>query len=305
VTTKVDSETVGAVTPDIESVTATPTSSWLGRFGVVSQLPMSTALPLISALGGALYVALRTGYAVFYNSFGITPEEVGFGEAEIFIQSAVVLLAAVLMLLAGAFCYLLVDRLFSWVLRVNRRTRIVSDKMLRQLYWLTYYAAKVDTIVPVTTTLSDVDVVEFTRLIEMMRTWPTIIRRVVAAGAWLQVGFLGTRLDVAMLVTLGCFPIIIAFGLFVSVAAGTAAAIQEGHAGYLYTGGLRLLPWGAQHVTIVALPNSNWNVPNNDCLLYLGQANGTSIVYDVRRKETLRLPSSDVVVSAQLTRASC
>ena len=38
-----------------------------------------------------------------------------------------------------------------------------------------------------------------------------------------------------------------------------------------------------------------------DCLMYLGQANGTSVFYDARTRESLRLPSGNIVVSFRYT----
>lgn len=41
------------------------------------------------------------------------------------------------------------------------------------------------------------------------------------------------------------------------------------------------------------------NISARQCLLYLGQANGISVFYDVHSQESLRLPSVDIVVSLQ------
>jgi hypothetical protein len=38
-----------------------------------------------------------------------------------------------------------------------------------------------------------------------------------------------------------------------------------------------------------------------DCLMYLGQANGTSVFYDARTRESVRLPSGNIVVSFRYT----
>ena len=43
------------------------------------------------------------------------------------------------------------------------------------------------------------------------------------------------------------------------------------------------------------------NISERPCLLYLGQANGTSVFYDVHSQESLRLPTADIVISLEDT----
>ena len=43
------------------------------------------------------------------------------------------------------------------------------------------------------------------------------------------------------------------------------------------------------------------NISGRQCLLYLGQASGISVFYDVQSQESLRLPSADIAVALQDT----
>jgi hypothetical protein len=43
------------------------------------------------------------------------------------------------------------------------------------------------------------------------------------------------------------------------------------------------------------------NISGRPCLLYLGQADGTSVFYDVHSQESLRLPTADITVSLENT----
>ncbi|HEV8221166.1 MAG TPA: hypothetical protein VGQ05_12920, partial [Streptosporangiaceae bacterium] len=43
------------------------------------------------------------------------------------------------------------------------------------------------------------------------------------------------------------------------------------------------------------------DISARQCLLYLGQANGTSVFYDVYSEESIRLPSADIIVTLQDT----
>jgi hypothetical protein len=45
------------------------------------------------------------------------------------------------------------------------------------------------------------------------------------------------------------------------------------------------------------------NISGRQCLLYLGQADGISVFYDVRSQESLRLPTVDIAVALQDTRS--
>jgi hypothetical protein len=55
-------------------------------------------------------------------------------------------------------------------------------------------------------------------------------------------------------------------------------------------------------VAWVSSPGSGGlNISGRPCLLYLGQADGTSVFYDVHSRESLRLPTDDIVVSLEDT----
>lgn len=55
-------------------------------------------------------------------------------------------------------------------------------------------------------------------------------------------------------------------------------------------------------VTWASPPGSSEpNISGRQCLLYLGQADGTSVFYDVHSQESLRLPAADIVVSLEDT----
>ncbi len=55
-------------------------------------------------------------------------------------------------------------------------------------------------------------------------------------------------------------------------------------------------------VTWASPPGSSEpNISGHPCLLYLGQADGTSVFYDVHSQESLRLPTADIVISLEDT----
>jgi hypothetical protein len=47
--------------------------------------------------------------------------------------------------------------------------------------------------------------------------------------------------------------------------------------------------------------NKPFPLANRECLLYLGEANGISVFYDVRSAESVRPPSADVTVVLRYT----
>lgn len=52
---------------------------------------------------------------------------------------------------------------------------------------------------------------------------------------------------------------------------------------------------------VAASGSGQANISSRQCLLYLGQANDITVLYDVHSKESIRLPSSDIAVTLQDT----
>ena len=81
-----------------------PESSSL--FSRVARWLVTHVVPVLSVLGVVVYAFLRVSYGVFYDRFGLEPEEVGVGRAQVLAQSGLLLVE--LALVFGAvmtFCF--------------------------------------------------------------------------------------------------------------------------------------------------------------------------------------------------------
>lgn len=64
-----------------------PSPTWVAWIFDVSNRPLSGLLKSLPIIGLLLYGVLRFSLALFYNSFGFSPEEVGFGYAQTLVWS--------------------------------------------------------------------------------------------------------------------------------------------------------------------------------------------------------------------------
>jgi len=104
------------------------------------------------------------------------------------------------------------------------------------------------------------------------------------------------------------------FALFVEAsllglqAVADARAAKAGVAGHPTFLGIPILGWGADPVTVAWLsgtPPQGLPSTFGNCLMYLGRADGIAVIYDVGARETIRVPSSAVMVTTASTRSSC
>jgi hypothetical protein len=66
------------------------------------------------------------------------------------------------------------------------------------------------------------------------------------------------------------------------------------------------LPWRADPATVRWLRQPPAGDPlSGRCVMYLGQANGIAVLYDVRSRRVVRVPSSEVVILIETSADSC
>lgn len=71
------------------TISQSPTPTPQGLTGQVSKWIVSNLVTSYTLLGLFIYALLRISYSLFYGRFGVSPEEVGLGFAEILSQAAV------------------------------------------------------------------------------------------------------------------------------------------------------------------------------------------------------------------------
>jgi hypothetical protein len=112
-------------------------------------------------------------------------------------------------------------------------------------------------------------------------------RRPAWAARWWKVG---AAISVALVVV-----------LITALAPRAARFVEQGKAYRDWT-----LPWRADPATVRWLRQPPAGDPlNGRCVMYLGQANGIAVLYDVRYRRVVRVPSSEVVILIETSADSC
>jgi hypothetical protein len=66
------------------------------------------------------------------------------------------------------------------------------------------------------------------------------------------------------------------------------------------------VPWRADPATVRWLHETPANDPlSGRCLMYLGQANGIAVLYDVQSRRVVRVPASEVVILVETGSERC
>jgi hypothetical protein len=271
---------------------------------------------MLTIAGILLYAALRSVYVLFYGRLGVQPEEVGLGYTEVLAQSVVgiMLVAAIqaaafgglylagrmliapslaagiviqrrlrppvlVILLAGAVAF---AAFFAWVL-----TRPVSELLVvpLELLLLVLFAGMVWAH-----RLSETDSDRDSSRIGAWRAGHMHARRMLGVigegvGGWLA----------AAVVLFAVCVLVVFESLFIRTPFD-ASEVKRG----LSRGGMRIRFLGFPVLTNRGEQARVWfksDVPPwlvQDCLMYLGQASGTTVFYAVRSKRVVRLPSGDI-----------
>ncbi|HEX9774710.1 MAG TPA: hypothetical protein VGB83_03910 [Actinomycetota bacterium] len=250
--------------------------------GLVARVKEYTAL--LAGLSVVFYAALRMVYVSFYSRFGLVPEEVGLGKAEILAQAAAgpIVLVAFISLLVFAVVWVYVVFLpmsISTSLRSMMRSLRIEQADLERArsqfeqQWLGKtrlgkslfeMSARIATEGRRTTVRQ-----ELTKSIRPIAVFSLVV------GSVLAFAILPLRaIELADGLTIRGEPI--------HVTSGTV-------------GPLPMLQVRAEPVEVVAPDGSTEAAFASECLVYLGEAEDRIMVYDVRDAVLLRIPSGDVV----------
>jgi hypothetical protein len=255
------------------------------------------ARTVLAALGIVLYAVLRIAYSVFYHKFGLTPDDLGLSYLDLLIQSAVgtvILLMAIFVVTAAA---------------VAVYAGIVTDQYAKQegeshptKPWVDR-AVALGTVALLVLALYGAYVVDSPALYIpafLLLTVHTLIAGIKRIKSELT-GKRHTRWRMALgtiaLATLG----LAIFSLLVR-AERDATRVQLGHASSFTVLGFQITTWGAEEATVSWTSNqvaADLMPLADQCLMYLGQSNGTAFLYLARTHEVFRVPTAIVVVRTQ------
>jgi hypothetical protein len=292
-------------TPDSESVDskANPTLPF-------TSLPWITnATAILTVLGVMLYGLLNVGYSAFYQQFGISPDEVGLGYFATLARSTglVLILLSAALFATASYILLMVtrrapERLHAAALMEGIATRKAELDALRA--WM----------------LAKSEEAKEGGGRESAQEQKTIEQELLEAQA--QVKEAQARLDASrggrlpriadrsLSRTLGRLAIALATIALVAGLVLTVRGISVSRAESVKAGqpvspisllGLNLLAIHADAATIspageASKSSTSLNSLSGRTMMYLGQANGTIVLYDARNQRTLTLPQSLVIL---------
>jgi hypothetical protein len=308
-----------------------PTGAGLGKSQEASAGPKltdwaQTSAAALAILGVGLYGAIRFGQQIFCNALGVRPEEVGLTYAASVSRAAVVIIALVSIILfyiSGSLLWIVISAYLydrGWIVRVV--LLIVSGALgigmtIVGLYVASLMGDAAELTALILLGLGGIAFIapgvwHFCRWLwrkwrqpnrltgELRVTNPEGPEGVGQPGAEtpLQTPVANDKDRKAIRVLVVAFVLcLLVFGSFaLSGTSATRAAerVRSGQAVGL-AGGFGALGLRAEHVLVTGTPAVELELSNRD-LMYLGQADGSTVVYDVNDDKALRLPSDSVSV---------
>lgn len=243
---------------------------------------------------------------MFYNAFGVAPEEVGLGPADTGVRSALALLIGLLP--AAALVAFISVFQYGMARRIEAQARAVGLTPA-QIFELVLWTKPADR----EGYLSGLGIggENQQKLIRQAALFDTgvfgsdILRRSMRPFVGFTLSLYSTKAAVWWAITYGCGLAVVALIILNAVAANSANEVKSGHDGHVALGNLQLLPWGAERVDVAAKTDLGRKFDSTECFMYLGQSNGTTVLYAVRTNETIRVSSSAVVLTTILNRREC
>lgn len=271
------------------------------------ELARSVPWQAVSALVAVIFVLLRVVYASFYSSFGVAPEEVGLGFGQSLAQAAIGGIIVTVLVFTILLAYIVWVWLGLWqavgtLTKEWRRFRQAPAKDRAEFVRYLFHRASI--------ALVFIGGIAISRMVEGRPRWAVIV------GAGLVLGWLfniGDRVRnplprepgkrepkrLRRAVAYGFLLASVVFWfIFPFQAIRDADAVRDG----VSTPVGPFVPWHAQRALVSwteGTPPPVLAEAQGHCLMYLGQGNGVSILYDVTSARTLRLPSSALAISVR------
>jgi hypothetical protein len=256
---------------------------------------LTDLLPLFGILAAISYAVLRLAYLQFYYSFMVTPEEVGLGQAELLTQSLVaplflLVLTIILVIVLGSLL-LVVGVILEHLAKLlsNLRPRL---PIIRRIKFFR------------STNKSQVEAEAISSNGETTQVHEPMTRAGRSNEASISLNPIAGIVVAVVAVTF----------LIIIFAQANKAAADVRNGGYtITTVHLEIGQVKIPTLNIVAWPSSvEWkestNTPSTlkqypNCIMYLGEADGTAVIYNVKTQTTMRFRSDDAIVAVYSSRA--
>lgn len=252
------------------------------------------ALTLLSVLGVATYAGLRLAYSGFYDRLGVSPEELGLGQFDLLLRSigligltamAAIALAVFIVLLGAALPAATgASQLVNWMLDKAPRWGVVVmivggaswfSGMAFLPGWLRQYLF----YAPPAALLLAAPLAYL--VFPDLRGKHVERAKTMLSHLWL----IGA-------VVVGALSVAVIAATTVILAPAAAQAVQQGRSYRDWS-----VPWRGDPATVVWLQQPAGKDPlGGHCLMYLGQANGIDVLYDVDAHRSVRIASASVVL---------
>jgi hypothetical protein len=220
------------------------------------------AVPLLSAVGVLLYGVLRLAYVFFYLQLRVTPQEVGYGYVEILSSQLIGTVELVLLLTAT----LLLGTLTAYGVVRGTRRALASPNWTR---WVRRAQAARNA----------------TALAKAEPIGPLVARLALRCGV------------AAMLIVPAVLPAMAWLHGTDARNGYTVRNVYLDHTVRIPILAVQAVPAAVAWTTTA--PPGLLDLKSRRCLLYLGQAAGTTVFYDVTTRESLRVPTAQIIVSVQ------
>jgi hypothetical protein len=277
-------------TPPPEATQRQRLSKFLGALGDQATA-VNAVLPVFAII---LYAVLRIAYTVFYEPFGLSPDDLGFGYLDLLVQSAlgIVLLLVWLLILVGFLLLLVmtVGLLFRTPEWLDRRLRGTWPFISYLVFFLVLTALLILSAYKVVPSVVPYALIYCVGAL----TLPVGVRivrdglRGAHASQW-RGGMVGVA----------AFVLIVGIGVVIAEAAIDRSQVRHGHPAELTYLGFPITGWRADDATVTW---TNSNVAGDlaslagRCLLYFGQSAGTAYFYRSENRQVLRISTQDVVI---------
>jgi hypothetical protein len=284
--------TVDKPPTDVDGLpTARPSTPERWQDSVPELLKGSWFLPVS---GAAIYALLRVFYSHFYWKLGLQPEDVGLGYAQILEQS---LIALILLMLVGAVSFsvfvLIPDRVFH-PLYARRWLVLISVIAIAGLL-LVHLQLNVDPHSGPTVSVF---------IVFIAFVFVGVAYRIQRAMTQVSADRTTDRGPSAWAVIMLSYGLITLILLVLFAMDDIAADVKNGKTAHYALLDQPLLSVGGDPATVywpaTPLPPSpqppQTPPPYQHCLMYIGQANGSTIFYDAETKTAIRVPSNTIIV---------
>jgi hypothetical protein len=270
-----------------------------GRQSAVRRWPRQTPdiRTVLAVLGLVFYAVLRIAYSVFYNDFGLSPDDLGLSYVDLLVQSAVgtsVLLLVVVGSASILFCEFV--GLGATVGDIRRGAKGEPASGLTAAMTIVVViaglcAAAADAVGAHAVAGALLTVAAIVVAIwATVRGWIVIERGVRSHDTAQRTRRRRWRWFVAVAILLA---VAVAIAGLISQAKSDATRVHDGHPASFTVLGVRVTSWGAEQATVSWTSNqvaAELRPLAGRCLMYFGQSAGTNFLYRPDTHEVVRIP---------------